>query len=183
LRALCDLRGAGVKIDFIVGNHDFWVQDFFPRELDINIYRKPIQIELQSKKIYLAHGHGLLESKILDKLMKKIFENELNIYFYRLLSPEIGIPLAKMVSKWSRRNGFVQDNPEQLVLKYSRLVETLNHQTNFDAFIMGHAHVPVIKQLKNTIYLNTGNWVQDFSYIELENGIFTLNFWKDESRF
>ncbi len=179
LKALSTLREAGVQIDFILGNHDFWVHNFFPRELDIKIYRKPLQIELQSKKIFMAHGHGLLKSSFGDRILKKIFENPLNIYWYRLLSPEIGIPLAKTISKWSRRNGFIEENPNKITLQYSELVESLNQNADFDAYIMGHSHVPVLKQLKNTIYLNTGNWVKHFSYGQLENGTFSLNFWRD----
>jgi len=179
LRTLCDLREVGVAIDFIVGNHDFWVHDFFPKELGIQIYRKPLGIELQSKKIFMAHGHGLLKSDIGDKILKKIFENRLNIYLYRLLSPEIGIPLAKLVSKWSRRNGFIEENPAQIVLKYSKLVESLNQKAKFDVYIMGHSHVPVLKQVGDTIFLSTGNWVNHFSYGQLENGKISLNFWED----
>lgn len=177
LRALYDLREAGIQIDFIVGNHDFWVDDFFPEELGIQTYRKPLSIELHSKKIFIAHGHGLLKSNIGDKILKKIFENQLNISLYRLLSPEIGIPLAKFISKWSRRNGFIHENPTEIILKYSELVKSLNQNANYDAYIMGHSHVPVLKQLGNTIYLNPGDWVKNFSYGQLENGEFSLNFW------
>ena len=41
---------------FLGGNHDYWVGDFFSRELGVRVHKKEIPIEAQGKRFVLAHG-------------------------------------------------------------------------------------------------------------------------------
>ena len=50
LGKIAELRDAGIKISFFTGNHDMWMFDYFPKELGITLYNKPIDIELNGKK-------------------------------------------------------------------------------------------------------------------------------------
>ncbi len=46
----------------------------------------------------------------------------------------------------------------------------------YDAVIIGHLHLPVLEKIDNGVYLNTGDFISNFSYGRMENGEFTLEY-------
>ncbi|HEY6162735.1 MAG TPA: UDP-2,3-diacylglucosamine diphosphatase, partial [Bacteroidia bacterium] len=59
LGKLAELSDSGIPIHIFTGNHDMWIFDYLPRELNAKIYRAPITREFNGKKFFLAHGDGL----------------------------------------------------------------------------------------------------------------------------
>lgn len=176
LKALADLKEHGVQIDYIVGNHDGWIHDFFPLKLGIAVHRAPVDIQLDSKRVYLAHGHGILNTRWRDKLLKKIIDHPLNIFLYRLLPPDVALPLAKKVSTWSRERNQEHADPDDIKGLYLSFAQKLLAQ-EFDAVILGHTHAPRIHYFGERVYMNLGEWIKKFSYGCLNQGTFTLEFW------
>jgi UDP-2,3-diacylglucosamine hydrolase len=176
LKELSNLRDTGTEIDFITGNHDGWVNQFLNTSLDIRTHQKPIDLTLYDKKIYLAHGHGLLPKKLGDRLLKKMLEHPFNIFLYRLIPPDIGLPLAKNFSRLSRKAGGMKINPEDAKGWYIEFAKSLLCN-GYDAVILGHTHAARILDLEGGQYINLGDWITHFSYAKLENNEFTLNFW------
>ena len=56
LGKLAELRDSGIPVYFFVGNHDLWMRDYFEKELNIPVYRKPQEFEFHGKKFLLGHG-------------------------------------------------------------------------------------------------------------------------------
>jgi len=176
LRTLADLRDHNIEIDFIVGNHDCWVDNFFPDNLNIRIHRTALDIELQTKRVFIAHGHGILKNKRRDRIMKKIIEHPINIFLYRLLPPDLALPLAKNFSRLSRYHGATKINPEDargLYIEYAR--DLLNN--GYDAVVLGHTHNARLLHFNDGQYINLGDWITLFSYGLMEDGRFSLNYW------
>ena len=49
---------------------------------------------------------------------------------------------------------------------------------HFDYFIFGHRHLPLEIQLKeDSIYINLGDWLQYFTYLEYDGDKATLKKW------
>ena len=46
---------------------------------------------------------------------------------------------------------------------------------------MGHTHLPEIKQLGPGLYINTGDWIDNFSYAVLAEGKFELCYYDKTS--
>ena len=51
LAEMCD---QGININFIVGNHDMWVNDYFQKEVGLNVFENEILIEENNQKICFA---------------------------------------------------------------------------------------------------------------------------------
>jgi UDP-2,3-diacylglucosamine pyrophosphatase LpxH len=51
---------------------------------------------------------------------------------------------------------------------------------NCETVICGHIHTPADKRIGNSRYLNTGDWIENYSYIVYQNGKFTLNYYETE---
>ena len=50
LSKLNELVEGGIKVHYILGNHDFWMRDYFQKDLGIKVYREPTEIESKRKK-------------------------------------------------------------------------------------------------------------------------------------
>jgi UDP-2,3-diacylglucosamine hydrolase len=173
---LAQLKQEGIELSYITGNHDFWLGDFLSDEVGFNIYRDQVDIELEGKRVHIIHGDGLAKNDRAYRIMKKIFRNRFNIFLYRLLPPDIGIPFAKFISGKSR--GHTQKRPKESFLHEYRKYARLKLEDGFDAVIMAHTHVPEEISFEKGIYLNTGDWVENFTYVEYSEGRFELKKWQ-----
>ncbi len=163
-----------VAVHFLPGNHDSWLRNFFTEQIKINVHPEILTSEIQSKKVFLFHGDGISNKDTGYRILKKIFRNPINIFLYRLLHPDVGIPLGKLMAMGSRKHTAGKDfNDEQDYLNFA--IEKFDQ--GFDYVIIGHSHKPVYKKIGNHVLLNLGDWIQHFSYGKLECGNLTLNYW------
>ncbi|MBN2357668.1 UDP-2,3-diacylglucosamine diphosphatase, partial [candidate division KSB1 bacterium] len=102
LAQLARLCRSGVPIDYIAGNHDFWLGSFLQKEIGMTLHRDDMILFQGQQRIYIRHGDGLLKKDHLYRLLKKILRFRPNIFLYRLLHPDLGIPLALFFSHLSR---------------------------------------------------------------------------------
>jgi len=84
------------------GNHDFWLGDYLTREIGLEVHFKPIEWTLYGKRFYLNHGDGIAKADWGYRILRRILRNKVNIFLFRLIHPDIGVPLAKWVSGSSR---------------------------------------------------------------------------------
>jgi UDP-2,3-diacylglucosamine hydrolase len=172
LASLKKCTSDGVKIEYLTGNHDFCVNDFFKDELGISVYNKPYTTTIGGKKYFISHGDGILKNDTGYKILKKILRLSINIRLYRLLHPDIGFALAGFFSRLSRDHRLIKDNDEE----YISFVKTL-FADGYDGVVMGHTHRPMEYRENNHTYINIGDWIRWFSYGKLENGQLSLEYW------
>ena len=165
LAELCD---KGIDINFIVGNHDMWVKDYFQKEIGLKVFENEILIEENNQKILICHGDGLDHGNTSFKLIKKIFKSKICRWFFSRIHPNLGVSLAHLWSNASRRKNSkkTNDNHEHLI-NYCK-----KHQKNhpIDFYVFGHLHSPIKENIDlQSKYINTGDWIQHCSYGVLSN--------------
>jgi UDP-2,3-diacylglucosamine hydrolase len=170
---LASMVESGKEVHYITGNHDFWLGEFLSREAGIMIHRDYYQINEHGKKIFAIHGDGISPSDWGYRILKSILRNPINIWLYRKIPPDWGIPLAKYVSSSSR--GYTAGREPKFVKDYEIYAERKLSE-GFDAVIIGHLHLPVYKEMDGGIYVNTGDFIEHFSYGKLEKGKLTLEY-------
>lgn len=158
LSALKDLRLAGIKIEYLMGNHDFGHKTFFQHELDIQVHKEDIQREFNGKKFYISHGDGKNNNDTGYKILKKVLRNPFAQKLYGWLHPDFGIMLASSSSKKSRtytahKNWGVHDGMEDFAR--SKFAE------GFDYVLMGHRHRALYKEMENGVFIDLGDWLND----------------------
>jgi len=162
------LRGlvkAGIKVDYVSGNHDFWMGDYFENQIGVVLHRDHLDLEYAGKRLHLIHGDGLARADRGYRFLKRILRNRFNIWLYRKLPPDWGIPLAKWVSGSSRDYTSRRDHtfePDYEAYAAKKL------KSGYDIVAIGHLHIPRIKQLDGGTYLNTGDFIHHFSYARLD---------------
>lgn len=171
------LREAGIPILFFTGNHDLWMKDYFTKELGIPVYHHPIEIIVNNKSILIGHGDGLGPGDRSYKFLKKVFTNPLAKWLFRWFHPDLGIKLAKAWSGSSRISNMEKNEnhflgEDEWLWQYCKEVEERKHH---DLYIFGHRHLPLELEVgKNSTYYNLGEWVSQYTYLELSESQATL---------
>jgi UDP-2,3-diacylglucosamine hydrolase len=162
---LCEFKklvNKGVEIHYLTGNHDFYLGVFFDEYIGIKTWPNDYEFELGGKKFYLFHGDGLAKKDTGYRILKRILRNKCSIRLYRWLHPDLGIPLARLVSGSSR--------------KYTNQINNLRDESDYiefaekqfergaDYVIMGHRHNPLVHEKHGRKYLNLGDWIEFNSY-------------------
>ena len=99
--------------------------------------------------------------------MKKVFTFKPFKWLFRWLHPDLGVRLGQYMSVKNKMISgdedakFLGEDKEWLVQYCKRKLET----EHYDYFVFGHRHLPLeIKLQENSMYINTGDWVNYFTY-------------------
>ncbi|WP_187261059.1 UDP-2,3-diacylglucosamine diphosphatase [Pontibacter beigongshangensis] len=173
---LAELTDAGIPIYLFTGNHDMWMFDYFPRELNIPIIREPISTKIGDKTFYIGHGDGLGPGDHTYKLLKQVFNNKACQWLFARVHPNLGIGVANMWSQRSRINNTKKDEAflgeDEWLVHYCKEVEARQHH---DFYVFGHRHLPLDLPIGDkSRYINLGEWVNFCSYAVYDGESITL---------
>ena len=167
LAELAELSRTGTHIGYLKGNHDFWFKDFWQRELGAEAADE-LDVTLDGRRVFLAHG-DVIDRAVVPRVFRVLMRSRLDGWLYSLLHPDIGIGLAQAIARASR----VKNSKPSLVEDMARFAEG-KLASGFDIVIMGHSHVPEVRQLGCGVYLNVGDWLTHFTYGVIRDGVPSL---------
>lgn len=167
LGALASLSDEGVAIHLIPGNHDIWVFDYLPKEINLKVHRKSLNRVWDNQLFFLGHGDGLYPGDVGYKMLQGIFKNRLIQWLYARIHPNGSMAFAHWWSKKSRnKHGALGsfmgvDNEHQL--QFAR--KELEKHPEINYFIFGHRHIPYDIQIaENSRVICLGDWIGNFTY-------------------
>ena len=167
LGKIAEITDSGIPVHFFTGNHDLWMDDYFIKELNVQIHHQPITKIINNKIFYIGHGDGLGPGDKGYKLLKKIFTSKINKWLFTRLHPNLAFYIAKKSSKRSRINTgdsdekFLGEESEWLFLYCREYLKT--HKVDY--FIFGHRHLPLQLNVDDKAsYINLGEWINYNTY-------------------
>ncbi|HQO10323.1 MAG TPA: UDP-2,3-diacylglucosamine diphosphatase [Clostridiales bacterium] len=167
----------GIKVTYLAGNHDFKLGRYLKEEIGINCVENEYIFGSRGKRFFAAHGDGLARSDGGYRLLKKILRSKIDNFLFRtIIHPDLGIWIANATSKSSRKYRKIDRikwSEEYSAFAQSKLKE------GFDYVIMGHLHLPQTKYFGTGMYLNTGDWIEYFSYGLFDGEKLTLESFND----
>jgi len=174
LSALQEYTDNAIPVRYLTGNHDFWMADFFETELGVTLYREPFECVVDGKRLFLHHGDGLAQRDTGYRMIKPLLRNRFNIWLYRWLHPDLGVPLARGSSRSSRRYTGQKDYGET-----DGMVDFAQRKINegYDYVVMGHRHHPCFMAMGRGAYVNLGDWISAHTYAVMNNGTMKLERW------
>ncbi len=170
---LYHLIQAGVPVVCIPGNHDLWLGAFLSKEVGITLLPNRSVVHHQGVRICLDHGDDLIGGS-LYRLVKKILLHPTCIALFRLLHPDLGALLARMVS----------NRPTLGAALGSHTVEAYDREAHrrfgaeADVVVFGHLHRPVLRRDEAGTLVILGDWIKHFSYAVLEGGEMEVKRWE-----
>jgi len=170
LASLHDILNEGKSIHYILGNHEITVGNFLG-DFGFTVHRGPTIFQIDGRRVLLAHGHRV-DKRPWTTIWDNLLTSKINHALYRLIHPDIGIRLAQRIAFLSRKQ-----RPS------SGLMNTLEDYArrqlgDVDVVILAHSHIPVYKEYPgNKYYINAGDWVKNFSYVIIDGGRISLDYY------
>ena len=165
----------GIHVHYYAGNHDFYLGDFFRKELGVQTWYGMQQVAIGGRQFIITHGDGLDRNDISYHLFVKLVRNRFNLSLLSNFQPDLAIAIMRMFSRLSRKHGRQNMDVESDFLH--GYAEALTGEKDFDYFVCGHSHVPGKKVLSNSRseYINLGTWINGtYPYGVFEKGVFSL---------
>lgn len=175
LSALADLTARGVKVYFYPGNHDWWVTDYFEKELGVTIVAEPWTVlEIEGRRICTGHGDAPGASDFRSRLTFRLFRSRFLIALLRSLHPRLPFALARSwtASSRSKHEKYVRKLGRQIedtgIYKFAdgfgrKLAE--EGKPGIDLYIFGHIHTPArVPVPSGGELLILGDWSHGPSY-------------------
>jgi UDP-2,3-diacylglucosamine hydrolase len=169
LGALASLVDSGVPVVLMGGNHDWWGGDFLTNEIGVDFLREPTVLDLQGRKTLLAHGDGLGSGDLGYRVLRQVLRGSLTRFAFRWLHPDAGAWVARKVSNTESHSGGASKKQKERSEFLERwAVEKLTASPDLDLVVLGHTHVPVLKEVfPGRHYLNAGDWLVNRSFAVL----------------
>ena len=170
--ALENARRRGIDTFFLGGNHDYWVGDFFARDLGVRVFEDDFTMEAQGRRVRCAHGDMVIPNDYGYRILRAILRNRAVVAASRFLHPDLMFAIARHVSGESKRRP--RPRQEAAANLLAALARDRFFRWNNDAFIMGHVHFPLHRVLEGRDFLIIGDWIDHFTYARLAGGQLTL---------
>ena len=178
LGSLARLVEAGIPVTMAAGNHDAWGGRFLREDVGVEFHAAPFRTTLAGRPALIAHGDGLGSGDLRYRVLKTVLRSRATIAAFRMLHPELGLRLARAVSRTDLRL-----ESEEANLGRARFVEAwargqLQADPALGWVVCGHTHVPArIEVEAGRYYLNAGDWIRHFTYFEIRDGAPELRAW------
>ncbi len=158
VQELVNLISCGVEIFFLPGNHDLWMTDYLCGK-GFKIVKDGQVKELCARRIQLFHGL-LREQDSVSNFASRIMRNPDCVWLYSLLPFKLGFSLALKAAHVSR---------ERHAPFLRRFAASNLKPIDPDAEIVvsGHHHEPLCFFHNDRKFYITGDWIENFSYIEM----------------
>jgi len=174
LYALHHLVVSGTSVTCVSGNHDFWLGSYISDEIGIRIVKEPIWVQHQGMKLFLAHGDEFFRDPGY-RALRYVLRHPLSIRLFRLIHPDLGVVLAKVLSRASR-----SVSPSKFRKVRDELIRTAEEKfrEGADVVVFGHLHMPMLRRYGGHTLAVLGDWIKHFTYATLEGRELSLRRWE-----
>jgi UDP-2,3-diacylglucosamine pyrophosphatase LpxH len=188
IRYITTLLSEGTKIYYITGNHDEMLRKFKGFKLGSFEIVNKIVLDLDGDKAWFFHGD------VFDVTMKHSkWLAKLGGFGYDLL-----IMLNTLVNWFSEKLGYgrlsfskrIKNNVKGALKFINNFEETVADLALFNDYqyvVCGHIHQPKMRRIegkdgKSVHYLNSGDWIENLSALEYQNGKWRIFSYAEEMK-
>jgi len=176
LYRLEQLYNSGIKIHYILGNHDYWDFGSFTQKFGAIVHAGDLEFDINGQKILVTHGDGLLKKDVSYRFMKRIIRSKLAIFLFRLFHPDWGCALARKVSDTSSHYHH-HDDKSIKIRNELRLFANKKWDEGYDVVLIGHYHQTEIETTKEKSLIFMGDWLKHFTVTSLDENGWQQNKW------
>ena len=179
IKEITRLLSHGTEVYYITGNHDEMLRKFAGHKIgNLTIDNKMI-LELDGKKNWIFHGDVFDVTMKYSPWIAHLGGKGYDILI--LLNRTVNRLLEKMGKEKISLSKKIKDGVKAAIKHiddFENTAITLGIRNNYDFVICGHIHRPIIREVKteegNITYLNSGDWVENLTALEYNNGEWSL---------
>lgn len=171
VKKLLDFSSKGTRVYYITGNHDEMLRKFSDTTMGNFSIVDKLVLDLHDKKAWIFHGDIFDNSVHHAKLIAKL--GGIGYDYLILLNRFINWCLIKMGKEPYSLSKKIKSSVKKAVKFISDFETTatdLAIEKNYDYVICGHIHEPKIVEKENkkgkTLYLNSGDWIENLTALE-----------------
>ncbi len=171
IRKIIDLASKGTKVYYLTGNHDELLRKFSDISMGNFAVMDKLVLELDDKKAWIFHGDVFDVSVQHSKWIAKL--GGLG-YDYLILSNRFVnwclVKLGREPYSFSKKIKASVKKAVKHISDFETTATDLAIEKKYDYVICGHIHEPKIIEKTNkngsTLYLNSGDWVENLTALE-----------------
>lgn len=154
----------GTHVIYIPGNHDEFVAGFFGHFGAVDIMPHDIHTTADGRRLRVFHGHEL--DTVVQNIKWLAFVGDVGYQLLlKLNHPVNSIRRWLGLEYWSL-SAYVKKsvkNAVSFIGAFEKAIVQYALQDDVQGVVCGHIHTPVIKTIENTVYYNSGDWVESLS--------------------
>ena len=174
------LKDSGCRLIYLSGNHDFWLDSFFKKNLGVEIYNDFFVEVVNGKRIYVSHGDLYTKNDIRYQIFRRVIRSHLVRFMCRIIHPDLCLAMGQMMSRSSRKRK-ISDS-----INYAKekglIDKAVSLSKDYDIIVFGHAHNPIKKEIGESVYINCGDWINNSSYCYFDSDVVELKHFKLDGR-
>lgn len=180
IRRILKLAGSGTKVYYLTGNHDDMLRKFGEMEFGAIQFRNKLVFQVDGKNHWVFHGDvfdvSVHKMRWLARLGGKGYD--LLIRINRLINRLRRIVGLSPVSFSAKIKQKVKGASRKMS-DFEQTAINIAGEKGYDYVICGHIHQPQIREAQAAngaavTYLNSGDWIENMTALEYENGQWSL---------
>ena len=184
IQKIISFASKGTKVYYITGNHDEMLRKFSDMNMGNFALVDKLVLELDDKKAWIFHGDVFDASVHHAKWIAKL--GGLGYDYLILINRFVNWCLKRFGKEPYSFSKKIKASVKKAVKHISDFEETATDiaiEKKYDYVICGHIHDPKIIQKENkngkTLYLNSGDWVENLTALEYNKKRWKLHYYKD----
>lgn len=169
----------GVEVVYITGNHDEMLRKFVGFKMGKLSIENKVVLELDGKKAWFFHGDvfdvTMQHSKWLAKLGAVGYDFLILINY---VVNNVCLLLGKEKVSLSKKVKDKVKGAVKFINNFEKTVTDISIEKGYDYVVCGHIHQPLIKSFEkhgaSTLYLNSGDWIENLTALEYVNSKWSL---------
>jgi UDP-2,3-diacylglucosamine pyrophosphatase LpxH len=179
IKQIMHLASKGTKVKYLTGNHDEMLRKFTDTQLGNFELLDKLVLDLDGQKAWIFHGDifdaSIQNAKWLAKLGGwgydlLIMTNTLYNFFLLKMGKERYSFSKKIKNSVKKAVSYINS--------FEEVAAELAIDKGYDFVICGHIHQPQMRLIESskgeTLYLNSGDWVENLTALEYMNGQWDL---------
>lgn len=179
LQRIMKMASKGVKVYYLTGNHDELLRRFTDYAAGGIHLKNKLVLDLDGKKAWIFHGDvfdvSIQSAKWLAKLGGwgydlLIYSNRIMNLFLDKIGRERFSLSQKIKASVKKAVKYIND--------FENTASELAIDKGYDFVVCGHIHQPQIRNVESkkgsTLYLNSGDWIENLSALEYVNGEWSI---------
>lgn len=171
IKKIIDLASKGTKVYYITGNHDEMLRKFSDSNIGNFAILDKLILDLDDKKAWIFHGDVFDASVQHSKWIAKM--GGLGYDYLILINRFVNwllIKIGKEPYSFSKKIKASVKKAVKHISDFETTATDLAIEKKYDYVICGHIHEPKIVNVENkngsTLYLNSGDWVENLTALE-----------------
>ena len=174
LKKIISFATKGTKVYYITGNHDEFLRKFSDVHIGNFSLVDKLLLEIDDKKAWIFHGDVFDASITHTKWLAKLGGWGYDLLI--LLNRFVNFALVKMGREPYSLSKKIKSSVKKAVkfiANYEKVCTELAIEKKYDYVICGHIHEPKLEEIVTpkgkTLYLNSGDWIENLTALEYQN--------------